>query len=158
MHVIAAKAVAFAIAATGEFRLYQEQVVRNARRLSAQLKDKGFRIVSGGTDNHLLLLDLTPHNITGKQAQAVLEKAGITVNKNLIPFDRLAASITSGIRLGTAAITTQGMKEKEMDRIADLIDQAVKYRNNLKKLKEIKRDVLDLTRSFCLYPELRDDG
>lgn len=158
MHIIAAKAVAFAIAASKEFRLYQEQVVRNARRLSAQLKERGFRIVSGGTDTHLLLLDLTSRNITGRQAQEVLEKAGITVNKNLIPFDRLAALITSGIRLGSAAVTARGMQEKEMDLIADLIDQAIKYRDNLKQLKEIKRDVLSLTKRFPLYPELRSNG
>ena len=158
MHTIAAKAVAFRIAATAEFKLYQEQVVKNARRLSAQLKDKGFRIVSEGTDTHLLLLDLTSRNITGKQAQEILEKAGITVNKNLIPFDKLAASVTSGIRLGTAAITTRGMRQKEMDQIAEWIDRAVKYGDNLEQLDRIKRGVLDLTRRFPLYPELRNDA
>ncbi len=157
MHVIAAKAVAFALAGTGEFRLYQEQVVRNARRLSSQLNAKGFRIVSGGTDTHLLLVDLTSRNITGRQAQDALEKAGITVNKNLIPFDKLAPAITSGIRLGTAAVTTRGMKEQEMDRIADLIDRAIKYRDDAKGLDGIKRDVLHLTRKFPLYPELKND-
>ncbi len=158
MHIIAAKAVAFALAKTEEFKRYQEQVVRNASRLSSQLGQRGFRIVSGGTDTHLLLVDLTSRSITGKQAQDVLEKAGITVNKNLIPFDRLAVSITSGIRLGTAAVTTRGMKEQEIDCIADLIDRAVKYQNNLKEFDRIKRDVLDLTKRFPLYPELRDDG
>jgi glycine hydroxymethyltransferase len=158
MHIIAAKAVAFAMAATEEFRIYQEQVVANACRLSTQLKRRGFRIVSGGTDNHLLLIDLTSRNITGRQAQQVLEKAGITVNKNLIPFDRLSALVTSGVRLGTAAITTRGMKEKEIEQIADLIDRAVKYRDNPKKLKQLKKEVLVLTRRFPLYPELRSDG
>ena len=159
MHVIAAKAVAFAMAGTKEFRTYQKQVVSNARRLSAQLKEKGFRIVSGGTDNHLLLLDLTSCNITGEQAQEILEEAGITVNRNLIPFDKLTASVTSGIRLGTAAVTTRGMKEKEMDKIAALIGLAVKYRDSLEKLKQIKRDVLKLTKKFSLYPELlRNNG
>ena len=157
MHVIAAKAVAFAMAATGEFRIYQKQVVENARRLSARLKEKDFRIVSGGTDTHLLLVDLNPHNITGKQAQETLEKAGITVNKNLIPFDKLSPSVTSGIRLGTAAVTTRGMKEKEIDQIADLIDRAIKFRNNLQKLNQIKKDILDLTRKFPLYPELKNN-
>ena len=126
MHVIAAKAVAFKQARTEEFRKYQQQVVNNARRLCAGLQQRGFRLVSGGTDTHLLLVDLTSRNITGKQAQVVLEKAGITVNKNLIPFDKSGPAVTSGIRLGTAAITTRGMKEKEIEQIADFIDQAVK--------------------------------
>lgn len=158
MHVIAAKAVAFATAATEEFRIYQKQVVSNARGLSSRLKERGFRIVSGGTDTHLILVDLASFNITGKQAQEALEKAGITVNKNLIPFDKLTASVTSGIRLGTAAVTTRGMKEKEMNQIADLIDRALKYRNNLKGLGQIKKGVVDLTRRFPLYPELRNEG
>ncbi|MFC1657915.1 serine hydroxymethyltransferase [Candidatus Omnitrophota bacterium] len=157
MHVIAAKAVAFAIAQTREFRLYQEQVVKNARRLSAQLQQKGFTIVSGGTDNHIVLLDLTSRKITGKQAQDTLGKAGITVNKNLIPFDKLTASVTSGMRLGTAALTTRGMGEREMDVIAGFIDLAVKKRDNLKELEEIKNQVLVLTRQFPLYPELENN-
>ena len=158
MHVIAAKAVAFAQAKTEEFRLYQKQVVRNARSLSSGLEQKGFRIVSGGTDTHLLLVDLTSRNITGRQAQEILEKVGITVNKNLIPFDRLPAAITSGIRLGTPAVTTRGMKEKQMNQIADLIDRALGHRDNPEELNQIKGDVLSLTRSFPLYPELRGNG
>ena len=158
MHVIAAKAVAFAIAATEEFRHYQEQVVRNAHRLSAQLKERDFRIVSGGTDNHLLLVDLTPRNITGKEVQELLERVGITINKNLIPFDKLTSSVTSGIRLGTAAITTRGIKEKEIEQIVDLIDRTVKYRDKTEELDQIKRQVLDLTRRFPVYPELKNDG
>ena len=157
MHVIAAKAVAFTQAKTEEFRLYQEQVVKNARRLSERLKEKGFRIVSGGTDNHLVLVDLTSRNITGKEAQEVLEKAGITVNKNLIPFDKLTASVTSGVRLGTPAITTRGMKEKEIERIADFIDRAIRYKDDLKMLSRIKKEVLDLTGKFPLYSELREN-
>jgi len=155
MHVIAAKAVTFALAKTEDFRRYQEQVVKNARRLSARLIDKGFRVVSGGTDNHIILLDLTSRNITGKQAQEVLERSGITVNKNLIPFDRLSASLTSGIRLGTAAITTRGMREDQMDQIAELLNQAVENKDNNDELNNIKRRVLDLTRGFALYPELK---
>jgi glycine hydroxymethyltransferase len=158
MHVIAAKAVAFGLAKTGEFRNYQKQVIKNSRRLSGQLKRKGFRIVSGGTDTHLLLVDLSSFDITGKQAQEVLEKAGITVNKNLIPFDKLSASLTSGIRLGTAAITTRGMKEGQMDQIADLIDQTIRHRAEAKKLGEIKKEVLNLTKRFALYPELKENG
>ncbi len=157
MHVIAAKAVAFTQAKTEEFRLYQEQVVKNARRLSERLKEKGFRIVSGGTDTHLVLVDLTSRNITGKEAQEVLEKAGITVNKNLIPFDKLTASVTSGVRLGTPAITTRGMKEKEIERIADFIDRAIRYKDDLKMLSRIKKEVLDLTGKFPLYSELREN-
>ena len=156
MHVIAAKAVAFALASTEGFRLYQKQVVKNARRLSLRLKEKNFRIVSGGTDNHLILLDLTTRNITGKEAQDVLEKAGITVNKNLIPFDKLGASVTSGLRLGTPAVTTRGMEEKEMDQVADLIDRAIRNRGSSKNLGDIKKDVSVLTRSFPLYKELRN--
>jgi glycine hydroxymethyltransferase len=158
MHIIAAKAVAFALAKTREFRLYQKQVVSNAAELSNCLKQRGFSIVSGGTDNHLLLLDLTSRNITGNQAQETLEKAGITVNKNLIPFDRLSASITSGIRLGTSAVTTRGMGKKEMGQIADLIDQSISNRDNPNILNKIKKRVLDLTRRFPLYPELRNNG
>jgi glycine hydroxymethyltransferase len=158
MHVIAAKAVAFALAKTGEFKRYQKQVVSNAIRLSNQLKDKGFNIISGGTDNHLILLDLASRRITGRQAQEVLGKAGITVNKNLIPFDRLSASVTSGIRLGTAAVTTRGMGYRQMDEIADLIDQSVKNRDNPDQLARIKRRVLGLTRRFPLYPELGNNA
>jgi glycine hydroxymethyltransferase len=157
MHVIAAKAVAFALAAKEEFRLYQEQVVKNARRLSSRLKDRGFRVVSGGTDNHLLLVDLSSRDINGKQAQKTLERAGITVNKNLIPFDKLPALTTSGIRLGTAAVTTRGMKDKEMNQIADFIDRAIEHRDNFARLRKIKSAVLDLTKKFPLYPELIND-
>lgn len=153
MHVIAAKAVAFAQAKTEEFRLYQEQVVKNARWLSERLRERGFRIVSGGTDTHLLLVDLTSRNITGKEAQDVLEKAGITVNKNLIPFDGLSASVTSGIRLGTPAITTRGMKEREVDRVAELIERAIKYKDDFRMLSHIKKEVRDLTRRFPLYSD-----
>jgi glycine hydroxymethyltransferase len=102
-------------------------------------------------------VDLTSRNITGKEAQEVLEKAGITVNKNLIPFDKLTASVTSGVRLGTPAITTRGMKEKEIDRIADFIDRAIKYKDDLKMLSRIKKEVLDLTGKFPLYSELKEN-
>jgi glycine hydroxymethyltransferase len=155
MHVIAAKAVAFALAAGKEFKTYQQQVVKNAVALSTALQQKGFRLVSGGTDNHLLLLDLSARRITGKQAQETLGRAGITVNKNLIPFDKLSALITSGIRLGTAAVTTRGMKEKEMLRIADLIDRAIRYKDNPKELERINKEVLKLTAKFPLYSELQ---
>lgn len=157
MHVIAAKAVAFAEAMSGDFRRYQEQVLKNARRLSERLEQKGLRIVSGGTDTHLLLVDLSSRDITGSQAQEALEQAGITVNKNLIPFDKLPAAVTSGIRLGTPAITTRGMKEAEMDCIGNFIERALKVKDNAGALAKIKQEVLEMTRNFPLYPELNDD-
>lgn len=151
MHVIAAKAVAFKEAQTKRFKDYQRQVVKNAKALACALEKKGFRIVSGGTDTHLILVNLTPKGITGKDAALVLEEAGITVNKNLIPFDKESPAVTSGIRLGTSAVTTRGMKEPQMQLIADFIDKAIKFRDNPKKLKEIKKEVLDLTKKFPLY-------
>jgi len=154
MHVIAAKAVAFKEARGERFKKYQRQVVRNSRALVQALEKKGFRIVSGGTDTHLSLVDLNPKRITGSDASAVLEKVNITVNKNLIPFDRKSPATTSGIRLGTAAVTTRGMKEFQMRSIAQLIDEAIEASDDPKKLAEIKKEVLALTRRFPLYPEL----
>jgi glycine hydroxymethyltransferase len=154
MHVIAAKAIAFAEAMTPKFRNYQRQVVRNARELAKGLAKKGFRIISGGTDTHLILVDLTEKGITGSDASLALEQAGITINKNLIPFDKKSASVTSGIRLGTAAITTRGMKEFHMRKISQFINEAIEASDDPKKLQEIRRDVLDLTARFPLYPEL----
>lgn len=155
MHVIAAKAVAFKEAMTAEFRRYQRQIVRNAKVLAKGLNNKGFRIISGGTDTHLILVDLTPKNITGASASLTLERAGITVNKNLIPFDKFSPFVTSGIRLGTAAVTTRGMKGPQMQKIAQFISDAIDSRDNLVKLKEIKKEVLALTKKFPLYPELK---
>ncbi|MCM8757768.1 MAG: serine hydroxymethyltransferase [Candidatus Omnitrophica bacterium] len=151
MHVIAAKAVAFKEAQTKKFKDYQNQVVKNAKALAIFLEKKGFRIVSGGTDTHLILVDLTPKGITGNEASLILEKVGITVNKNLIPFDKNSPAVTSGIRLGTPAVTTRGMKESQMRLIADFIDRAIKFRNDPKKLDGIKEEVLDLTKKFPLY-------
>jgi glycine hydroxymethyltransferase len=155
MHVIAAKAIAFKEAMTPAFKNYQKQVVKNSRQLCRSLKQNGFRIVSGGTDTHLLLVDLTPKGITGSYASRVLEEAGITVNKNLIPFDKRGAAVTSGIRLGTAAVTTRGMKETQMRQIAQFIDEAIDTNGDHKKLQEVKKKVLALTRRFPLYPELK---
>jgi len=157
MHVIAAKAVAFHEAMSEKFRTYQRQVVKNARELAKALARKGFRIVSGGTDTHLILVDLTEKGITGRDASDVLERAGITVNKNLIPFDKKSANTTSGIRLGTQAVTTRGMKEFHMRKIAGFINEAVEASNDPKKLKGIRTEVLDLTKRFPLYPELLKD-
>ena len=154
MHVIAAKAIAFRQAMSSSFRTYQIQIVRNARELAKSLSRRGFRIVSGGTDTHLILVDLTERGITGRDASLVLEQAGITVNKNLIPFDKKSAATTSGIRLGTAAVTSRGMKEFHMRLVAQFIDEAIERSDEPKKLEEIKAKVLGLTKRFPLYPEL----
>lgn len=154
MHVIAAKAVAFHEAATEQFKRYQQQIVKNSRRLAAGLQEKGFRIVSGGTDTHLMLVDLTSKNITGKEAQELLGRVNITVNKNLIPYDTLSPALASGIRLGTPAVTTRAMKEAEMDNIAEYIDSAIAHRNDAGTLEKIKKAVLALARRFPLYLEL----
>ncbi len=154
MHVIAAKAVAFQQAKSEEFKAYQAQVVENCRRMAAGLQEKGFRIVSGGTDTHLLLADLTSKRITGKEASALLEKVNITVNKNLIPFDTLPPASASGVRLGTPAVTTRGLKEKDIDLIVDFIDRAITFREDENKLQTIKKEVIALTKKFPLYPGL----
>jgi len=154
MHVIAAKAVAFREAMSAKFRTYQRQVVKNSRELAKSLANKGFRIVSGGTDTHLLLVDLNDKKITGSDASFILGEAGITVNKNLIPFDKKSAAVTSGIRLGTAAVTTRGMKEFHMHKIAQFINEAIEASDNPKRLAEIRKEVLNLTKRFPLYQEL----
>ena len=154
MHVIAAKAIAFREAMSPKFRNYQRQVVRNARELGRALAARGFRLVSGGTDTHLLLADLTEKGIIGSDASRILERVGITVNKNLIPFDKKSAATTSGIRLGTAAVTTRGMKELHMRQIAKFINAAIEASDAPEKLKAIREEVLKLTRRFPLYPEL----
>jgi len=154
MHVIAAKAVAFKEAMSEKFKIYQQQIIRNCKALSGAVAEKGFRIVSGGTDTHLTLVDLTPKAITGKDASRILEHAGITVNKNLIPYDKNSPAVTSGVRLGVAAMTTRGMKEPEMRQIAGLIDEAIDARDNPQVLEGIKQKVLVLTKKFPLYPEL----
>jgi glycine hydroxymethyltransferase len=158
MHVIAAKAVAFREAMSVKFRNYQRQIVRNSRELAGALAKKGFRIVSGGTDTHLLLIDLTEKRITGADASLILEEAGITVNKNLIPFDKKSASVTSGIRVGTQAVTTRGMKEIHMRKIAQFITDAIQASDEPKKLTEVKKEVLNLTRKFPLYSELLQEN
>ncbi|MDD4938904.1 MAG: serine hydroxymethyltransferase [Candidatus Omnitrophica bacterium] len=154
MHVIAAKAIAFREAMGAKFKTYQRQVVKNARELAKALSQKEFRIVSGGTDTHLLLVDLTEKMITGADASAALDKANITVNKNLIPFDKKGAGIASGIRLGTPAITTRGMKEPQMRQIARFISEAVEASDDPVKLGEVRREVVALTKRFPIYTEL----
>ncbi|NQU74616.1 MAG: serine hydroxymethyltransferase [Candidatus Omnitrophica bacterium] len=154
MHVIAAKATAFKEAQRPSFKNYQKQIVKNAKALAGALSKRGFRIVSGGTDNHLLLVDLTNKGITGRDAALNLDRAGMTVNKNLIPFDKKSAAITSGVRIGTPAITTRGMKEPQMETIAELMSQIL---NNLSKnnvVSNVKEQVKKLTNQFPLYKDL----
>ena len=154
MHVIAAKAVAFGEALKPEFKVYQKQLAANAKELALALEKCGFRIVSGGTDTHLMLVDLSKKNITGAEASKLLGEVNITVNKNLIPFDKLSPFVTSGIRLGTAAVSTRKMGLKQMQQIADLINRAVESKLDQEKLKAIKEEVVNFTNQFPLYPEL----
>jgi glycine hydroxymethyltransferase len=151
MHVIAAKAVAFREAQTPEWRAYQGQVVKNARALAEALMARGFRLVSGGTDTHLILVDLTARNVTGKEAQEALDRAWITVNKNGIPFDTKGPMVTSGIRIGTPAVTTRGMKEPEMARIADFIDRVLQRAGDGAVEAAVRGQVQELTSQFPLY-------
>jgi glycine hydroxymethyltransferase len=153
MHVIAAKAVAFREAQTQEWRAYQAQIVKNAKAFAAAMLARGFRLVSGGTDTHLLLVDLTSRNVTGKDAQEMLDRAWITVNKNGIPFDTKGPMITSGIRIGTPAVTTRGMKEPEMARIAELIDRVLSRPGDGGVEAGVRSQVQELTSQFPLYPE-----
>lgn len=155
MHVIAAKAVALKEALTPEFKEYQQQIVRNAKALAQGLMEKGFRLISGGTDNHLMLVDLRNSELTGKVAQETLDKARITVNKNTVPFETRSPFVTSGIRIGTPAVTTRGMREKEMVIIADLIFRALNHVGDEQVLKSIADDVRDLCKRFPVYPHRR---
>jgi len=153
MHVIAAKAVALKEALTEEFREYQRQIVKNAKALAESLMEEGLRLVTGGTDNHLMLVDLRPFNLTGDVAEKALEKAGITVNKNTIPFDPQKPTVTSGIRIGTPAVTTRGMKEEEMKRIGKLIARVLRSPEDEKVLNQVKGEVEELAKVFPLYEE-----
>lgn len=155
MHVIAAKAVAFKEALQPEFKKYQEQVLLNAKALSKTLTGLGLRIVSGGTDNHLMLVDLRAINMTGKEAEILLDTVGITVNKNTIPFDPAKPMVTSGIRIGTPALTSRGMKEPEMEMIASLIFETLSNKDNEASLKAIDGKVKELTSRFPIYEGLR---
>ena len=153
MHVIAAKAACFKEASEPAFKEYQQQVVANARRLATVLAAAGFRLVSGGTDNHLILVDVFSRGITGKAAEAALGRAGITVNKNAIPFDQNPPMVASGIRVGTPAVTTRGMREAEMEIIGDLIARGLKTPDDERALAMIRMEVEALCRKFPLYPE-----
>jgi len=150
MHVIAAKAVCFHEALQPQFRDYQRQVVVNAKALAAGLGKHGYRIVSGGTDNHLMLVDLRPKDLNGKEAQEVLDRAGITVNKNAIPFDTSSPFKPGGVRIGTPAVTTRGMKEEEMLEIADLVAETLQKRNDEVAIENVRKKVIDLTSRFPL--------
>lgn len=151
MHVIAAKAVCFHEAAQPSFKAYQKQIKANARALASALTEEGFRIVSGGTDSHLMLVDLRPFQVTGKTAQATLDEVNITTNKNAIPFDPEKPFVASGIRLGTPAVTTRGMGEAEMRQIASLIARALRANGDDTVLASVRQDVLDLTRRFPMH-------
>jgi glycine hydroxymethyltransferase len=154
MHVIAAKAVCLKEALTPAFKTYQQQIVRNAARLAATLAAAGFRLVSGGTDNHLMLVDVFSKGLTGKVAEAALGRAGITVNKNAIPFDTQPPMTASGIRVGTPAVTTRGMREPEMDAIAAMFARVLAAPDDEAVARAVKDDVVALCRRFPLYPEL----
>jgi glycine hydroxymethyltransferase len=158
MHVIAAKAVALREAATPAFRSYCEQVVANARALAAGLAGAGVRIVSGGTDTHLFMISLLDRELTGKAAQLALERAGISTNKNMVPFDTRKPMVTSGVRIGTPAVTTRGMREAEMARVASLIARVLERPDDEAELRSVQREVEALCRRFPLYPGRWDDS
>jgi len=150
MHVIAAKAVCFQEALQPGFKGYQQQVVKNARALAEGMKRNGFRLVSGGTDNHLMLVDVGSRNLTGKECQIALDESGITVNKNTIPFETRSPFQASGVRLGTPAVTTRGMKEQEMAAIADMISEVLLDIKNVDGTRKVRQRVHELTARFPL--------
>jgi len=153
MHVIAAKAVAFKEALRDEFKIYQQQIVANAKILAKTLQDRGFRLVSGGTDNHLLLVDLSDKGLTGAKAEKVLERSGITVNKNTIPFDTQSPRVTSGIRIGTPGVTTRGLKEREMEEVGNYISELLTRPDDDRLARDIKTKIRSLCERFPLYSE-----
>ncbi|HWQ71331.1 MAG TPA: serine hydroxymethyltransferase [Desulfitobacteriaceae bacterium] len=154
MHIIAAKAVAFGEALQPEFTFYQQRTVENAKALAKALNDRGFRLVSGGTDNHLMLIDVQPKDLTGKDAERILDEVGITVNKNTIPFDKASPFVTSGIRIGTPGVTARGMTPEAMERIAEAIDLALTAKHDTNgKLAEVRRIVAALCSEFPLYTD-----
>ncbi|EGL81805.1 glycine hydroxymethyltransferase [Caldalkalibacillus thermarum TA2.A1] len=154
MHIIAAKAVAFKEALSPEFKAYSQAIIDNAKQLADSLIERGFKLVSGGTDNHLILIDVRNFNLTGKQAEHLLDEVGITCNKNTIPFDPESPFVTSGIRIGTAAVTTRGFDTQAMEEIADLMALTLKHPEDERKQQEARERVRQLTERFPLYPEL----
>ncbi|RKO65623.1 serine hydroxymethyltransferase [Desulfofundulus salinus] len=151
MHVIAAKAVALKEAQQPEFKEYQRQIVKNARALARALMDRGFELVSGGTDNHLMLVDLRNKGVTGREAETVLDSVGVTVNKNAIPYDPQPPAVASGIRIGTPAVTTRGLKEADMETVAEIIHLALSFRNDPDRLNRVREMVAGLCRRYPLY-------
>ena len=154
MHIIAAKAIAFGEALDPSFKIYAQEVINNAQTMAAAFSDRGYDLISGGTDTHVVLIDLSNKNVNGKVAEKTLEKAGITVNKNMVPFDTKSPFITSGIRVGTPAITTRGMGIDEMDQIVDLIDQVISNIEDESIINSVNESVKELCQSFPLYNEL----
>jgi len=153
-HIIAAKAVALKLASSEEFVEYQKQIVKNAKALAEALTKRGYRLITGGTDNHLLSIDLRTKNITGKEAEKLLDSVDITTNKEAIPFDPLPPTETSGLRLGTPALTTRGMKEEDMEIVTELIDKAIEHRSDEVMLSKVREEVNELTKRFPLYKNL----
>ena len=150
-HVIAAKAVAYQEALTDEYFEYCLQVVRNARKMAAEFMKLGYKVISGGTDNHMMLIDLRSKSVTGKDAENALVAAGITVNKNMVPFDDKSPFVTSGIRIGTAAMTTRGMKESDMSSIVSLIDTVLRDHTKKSTIREVNKEVKLIMKNFQLY-------
>jgi glycine hydroxymethyltransferase len=153
-HIIASKAISFGEILSDEFTVYAKQIITNARAMNTALVKRGYDIVSGGTDNHLMLIDLRNKNISGKKAEQVLGKADITVNKNMVPYDDKSAFVTSGIRVGVPAITTRGLKEDHMESIVEFLDSALMNADDDHKLESIAKDVNAFMKKFPLYPEL----
>ena len=156
MHIIAAKALAFGEALDPEFKIYTQNIINNAKTMADELLSKDYKLISGGTDTHVILIDLTNKNITGKSAEKALEQAGITVNKNMVPFDERSPFITSGMRIGTPAITTRGMGEVEMVQIVELIDEVINDIENETLIANVKSEVKSLCKSFPIYRELHE--
>jgi len=154
MHIISAKAVAFGEALHPSFKHYSSQIIKNAKCIAEEMMKRNYNVISGGTDTHLVLIDLTKKEVSGKQAEQSLEKAGITINKNMVPFDKRSPFVTSGIRIGTSAITTRGMKTDQMKIIADMIDTIVNNHDDEKKINNVRDKVRELSSDFPLYPEL----
>ncbi len=156
MHIIAAKAIAFGEALDPKFKIYAQHIVNNAKTMAAAFQSKGYELISGGTDTHVVLIDLSNKNVTGKAAENALEKAGITVNKNMVPFDKKSPFITSGIRVGTPAITTRGMGSDEMNQIVTLIDEVILNIEDKATIKNVNKSVIEICQSFPLYNELHE--
>ena len=156
MHIIAAKAIAFNEALQPDFKVYAQQVINNAKAMSQALLSKDYNLISGGTDTHVVLIDLTNKGVSGKAAEKTLEKAGITVNKNMVPFDKRSPFITSGIRIGSPAITTRGMGEDEMAQIINYIDKIISNIEDESIIEKVKTEVQTLCSSFPLYSELHN--